>query len=166
MVESSEGLKRLDQVVENVIQVYGYDSKISEARVFLVWEDIVGQFIAENTQPSSLVEGKFRVWVKNSVLLSELHLLSRNLIDKINSKIGKSVVRELRFQLKQFSCSRQENQPQKVAKTNCQVGAIGLDQEISQKINSVIQDVEDAELKRVLRRVFEKMGERNLHIVN
>ena len=166
MVKSSEELKRLDQVVEDVIQVYGYDSKISEARVFLVWEDIVGQFIAENTQPSSLVEGKFRIWVKNSVLLSELHLLSRNLIDKINSKIGKSVVRELRFQLKLFSCSRQENQPQKVAKTNCQVGAIGLDQEISQKINSVIQDVEDAELKRVLRRVFEKMGERNLHIVN
>ena len=166
MVKSSEELKRLDQVVEDVIQVYGYDSKISEARVFLVWEDIVGQFIAENTQPSSLAEGKFRVWVKNSVLLAELHLLSRNLIDKINSKIGKSVVRELRFQLKQFSCSRQENQPQKVAKTNCQVGAIGLDQEISRKINSVIQDVEDAELKRVLRRVFEKMGERNLHIVN
>ena len=61
MVKSSEGLKRLDQVVENVIQVYGYDSKISEARVFFVWEDIVGQFIAENTQPSSLAEGKFRV---------------------------------------------------------------------------------------------------------
>jgi hypothetical protein len=117
--------------VENLIQDYGYDSKISEARVFLVWKDIVGGFVANNTEPSSLIEGKFRIWVKNNVLLSELHLLSRNLIEKINSKIGRNVVKELRFQLKQFSCSRQGNQPQGIAETDCKIGEIEIGQEVS-----------------------------------
>ena len=164
--KSFEALERLDRVVDNLIQDYGYDSKILEARVFLVWKDIVGGFVANNTEPSSLIEGKFRVWVKNSVLLSELHLLSRNLIEKINSKIGGNVVKELRFQLKQFSCSRQGNQPQEIAETDCKIGEIEIGQEVSQKINKAIQGVEDVELKRVLRRVFEKMGKRNLRVVS
>ena len=164
--KSFEALERLDRVVENLIQDYGYGSKISEARVFLVWKDIVGGFVANNTEPSSLIEGKFRIWVKNNVLLSELHLLSRNLIEKINSKIGRNVVKELRFQLKQFSCSRQGNQPQGIAETDCKIGEIEIGQEVSQKINKAIQGVEDVELKRVLRRVFEKMGKRNLRIVS
>ena len=85
MEKSFKTIERLDQVVKNLIQDYGYDSKIEEVRVFSVWKDTVGGFIARNTKPSSLIDGKFCIWVKNSVLLSELHLLSSNLIEKINS---------------------------------------------------------------------------------
>ena len=166
MEKSFKTVERLDQVVENLIQDYGYDSKIGEARVFLVWKDIVGGFIAENAEPSSLVEGKLCIWVKNNVLLSELRLLSSDLIGKINSKIGKNVIKELRFQLKQFSSRSQGSQPQGMTKTNSKIDEIEIDQEVSQKINRAIQDVEDAELKRILRRVFEKMGKRNLRVVS
>ena len=166
MEKSFKTVERLDQVVKNLIQDYGYHSKIEEVRVFSVWKDTVGGFIARNTKPSSLIDGKFCIWVKNSVLLSELHLLSSNLIEKINSKIGKDVVKELRFQFKQFSCCSQENQPQRTAEINSEIDEIEIGQETSQKINEAIQDVEDAELKRVLRRVFEKMGKRNLRTVS
>ena len=60
----------------------------------------------------------------------------------------------------------QENQPQRTAEINSEIDEIEISQETSQKINEAIQDVEDAELKRVLRRVFEKMGKRNLRTVS
>ena len=90
----------LDTVLETLMKEQGFEHKMVEQKVFSAWERAVGKLIARNTQPVSLVKSKLTVHALSHPLVTELTLLRRDIIQKLNAEIGRAAVGELRFQIK------------------------------------------------------------------
>lgn len=68
-------------------------------RIWDIWESAVGETIARNTRPAAFKGHLLQVNVSSSSWLYHLNFLKQELIDKINTALGKSLVRELAFKV-------------------------------------------------------------------
>lgn len=149
----------LDTVLETLMKEQGFEHKMVEQKVFSAWERAVGKLIARNTQPVSLVKSKLTVHALSHPLVTELTLLRRDIIRKLNAEIGRAAVRELRFQIKP-QCSSLRPTSQRPRRShrhnelvdNLQVAEISAG--VLKKVDRTIADVADPELKTNLRHLF------------
>ena len=65
------------------------------------WKDIVGETIDQHSRPLFYIRGTLYVWSENSVWTQEFTFLSGTIKQKINDYVGKTWVRNLRFQLQE-----------------------------------------------------------------
>ena len=157
--DSSGKTHELDTVLEALLKEQGFEHKMIEQKVFGAWEHVVGDLIARNTQPVSLVKSKLTVHALSHPLVTELTLLRRDIIQKLNAEIGRVAVGELRFQIKpQRSSLRPKSQrPRRSHRHNELVDNL-REAEISagvlKKVDRTIADVTDLELKTNLRHLF------------
>ncbi len=70
------------------------------AQITACWREIVGDGLVEITEPVFIREGILHVQVSNHSWAQELHMLKPKFIEKINSTLGDSVVRDLRFKVR------------------------------------------------------------------
>ncbi|HEY9855167.1 MAG TPA: DUF721 domain-containing protein [Stenomitos sp.] len=68
-------------------------------RIFALWPEAVGAAIAERAHPRFLRQGVLFVEVSSSAWANELNLLKPKLLQKLEAKLGKGVVRDLRYQV-------------------------------------------------------------------
>jgi hypothetical protein len=66
------------------------------ARIFASWEQIVGPEVAARCRPTSLKGGVLKVRTESAVWASEFRYLSADVIARINSELGKPVIREVK----------------------------------------------------------------------
>ena len=97
MDKLSDDTHKVEKILSHFLREYGLDRKILEAKVLTAWANAVGEPVARNTRPISLVSGTLTVYTANSVLTSELSLLEQHVIEKINDTVGTTAVRQLRF---------------------------------------------------------------------
>ena len=149
----------LDALLESLIKEQGFEHKMVEQKVFAVWNRTVGDLIARNTQPVSLVESKLTVHALSHPLVTELTFLRQHIIRKLNAEIGRAAVRELRFQIKPArSPSLPESQRfrrshrQNVVENNLREAEISAG--VLEKVEHMVSDVPDPELKTNLRSLF------------
>jgi len=69
----------------------------NEYRVWEVWEEAVGEALARKARPAKIQNGKLFVTVSNSVMMQELQFAKATLRDRLNQKLGTSVVRDIMF---------------------------------------------------------------------
>lgn len=65
------------------------------------WKDIVGETINQHSKPLFYKRGTLYIWSENSAWTQEFTFLSETIKQKINSYVGKTWVRNLRFQLQE-----------------------------------------------------------------
>ena len=157
--DTSGKTHELDTVLEALLKEQGFEHKMIEQRIFSAWGQVVGDLIARNTQPISLVKSRLTVYALSHPLVTELTLLRRHIIQKLNAEIGRTAVRELRIQIRpQRSSLRPKPQrPRRSHRHNELLGDL-LEAEISagvlKKVDCTIADVADPELKTNLRLLF------------
>ena len=62
-----------------------------------VWNEIVGEKVANHTEPDRVEHGVIIVKVSSPTWRQELYFQKKEIIQKINNKIGKKVIRDIRF---------------------------------------------------------------------
>ena len=157
--DSAGKTHELDSVLEVLFKEQGFEHKIIEQKVFDAWGQAVGDLIARNTQPVSLVKAKLTVHALSHPLVMELTFQREHIVRKLNAEIGRAAVRELRFQLKPpCSSPRRESQRfsrshrHKVLETNlCDAEISG---NVLEKVEHTVANVPDPELKANLQRLF------------
>lgn len=157
--DSSGKTHELDTVLGALLKEQGFEHKMIEQKIFDAWEHVVGDLIARNTQPISLVKSKLTVYALSHPLVTELTLLRQHIIRKLNAEIGRAAVRELRFQMKPQSSSLRPT-TQRARRShrhnelvgNLQVAEISAG--VLKKVDRTIADVADPELKTNLRHLF------------
>ena len=87
----------IGSIIERAISDIDKGYMIETAKVFNHWPKIVGEGISDNCKPKKIYRDTLYVSVKNSTWASELNLMSNQLVEKINTYIGKTVVKEIRF---------------------------------------------------------------------
>ncbi|MFZ0391343.1 MAG: DUF721 domain-containing protein [Calditrichia bacterium] len=87
----------LQKLLYQYLKVAGLQEKFESYLPFLFWDQTVGPRISEKTEPYKVVNGSLFVKVPDSVWRNELQYMKVEIIEKLNQKIGKSVIRDIKF---------------------------------------------------------------------
>jgi len=90
----------VSSVLSKLLPELGLSNRIKEADILAAWSGIVGDFIAQHSQPERLVAGVLHVRVIQPTVRYEL---DRNwkpkIIGKLREQFGEKTVRDLKFVL-------------------------------------------------------------------
>lgn len=70
-----------------------------DARIWRIWDDVVGQAIAQNARPSWIRQGRLMVRVTGPIWLQELEFARESIREKLNSALGRPAVDRIEFRL-------------------------------------------------------------------
>lgn len=66
-------------------------------KLWMNWQEIVGQTTAQCCEPVSYHQGTLWLWVKNATWLTQLNFMSETIKNTINQKFAAGMVREIRL---------------------------------------------------------------------
>lgn len=89
--------KPIRLVLERFFRSIGLENRIEENLAFAFWDSVVGKEIALHTEPEKIVKGTVIVKVDNDVWRNELSFFKNEIIQKLNNKIGKKLIQEIKF---------------------------------------------------------------------
>ncbi|MCX7983875.1 MAG: DUF721 domain-containing protein [Bacteroidetes bacterium] len=94
----SSTMKSLGEAIEEFTKVLGIDGKLREYEAISRWEECVGARIAAEAVPERITKGILIVRVRSSVWRNELTVRKKEIITKVNTTLGKQVVKDIKFQ--------------------------------------------------------------------
>ncbi len=90
-------MQSLKTAIDSMLKRFGIDNAIAQNRALNIWNEIVGDKVARNTQPDRVEHGVIIIKVSSPTWRQELYFQKKEIIQKINNTIGKNVIRDIRF---------------------------------------------------------------------
>lgn len=87
----------LSESLEQLYNHLGIADKLHDYMAIQIWKNVVGNEIGEVTAPKSITDGVLNVSVTKPTWRHELIYLKSEIIFKLNSALGRSVVRDIQF---------------------------------------------------------------------
>lgn len=87
----------LKEVIEQFIQSFRLQPKLTEASIRATWESIVGAMIAKNTTHIYVRNTTLFIHLNSAALMQELTFAKSKLIKSINKSLGKTLITEIIF---------------------------------------------------------------------
>ena len=92
-------MQSIGSVLEDALRELKYDTKIKEHLALEVWDKVVGENIARQTQPEYVKNNKLFVKVSTTAWMNGLMSMKQMIIGRLNRKLGKRVIEDLHFDL-------------------------------------------------------------------
>ena len=83
--------------LQDLVKELGIGRTLAEYDVLTSWEKLVGEQIAKVTTPQRFDNGVLFISVATAPWRAELSLRRREITERVNARIGKKIVREIRF---------------------------------------------------------------------
>lgn len=90
-------MKPISTIINGFLKNSGLSRGVNQQKAIEVWGDVVGKKIAENTEIVSVEHGVLFVRASSSSWSQELQLKKKEILLKVNNKIGNKVITDLRF---------------------------------------------------------------------
>tara|TARA_Y100001936_G_scaffold229575_1_gene251885 strand:- start:510 stop:785 length:276 start_codon:yes stop_codon:yes gene_type:complete len=90
-------LQSLKKVLKETLDKTGVQKNIEENTTHLIWADVVGQRISKNVETKKIKKGVLYLVAKTPVWRNEINLIKKKIIDKLNKKLKKEIIRDLRI---------------------------------------------------------------------
>ena len=90
-------MKQLKKAIEEAISGAGIKTALDQEAAVTFWNNIVGETVSSVTEAERVESGTLVVRVETSVWRQELHMQKREIIKKLNKKIGTNAIKEIRF---------------------------------------------------------------------
>ena len=86
-------------ILDDVLKPYrsGPDFELKE--VWRLWDEAVGEIIAQNARPAAFKGKLLIVHVSSSTWIHQLQFLKNDMINKLNAAFGKPLVAEIKFKI-------------------------------------------------------------------
>lgn len=75
----------------------GFDSRMQELQILNIWSECVGEAIAKFSSPQEIRKNKLFVKVENAAWRYELSLNKTGIIEKLNTKLKKKLIKDIIF---------------------------------------------------------------------
>jgi len=75
----------------------GFDSRMQELQILNIWSECVGEAIAKYSSPQEIRKNKLFVKVENAAWRYELSLNKTGIIEKLNTKLKKKLIKDIIF---------------------------------------------------------------------
>jgi predicted nucleic acid-binding Zn ribbon protein len=89
--------KSIASSMDELIQSFGWQSKVSEGELFANWKDLVGEQVAQSSFPEDLTKGVLTVRCKSTAWATQLRLMGNEILVRISERLPDLEVKELRF---------------------------------------------------------------------
>ncbi|MEE4312019.1 MAG: DUF721 domain-containing protein [candidate division KSB1 bacterium] len=87
--------QNLGSVIDQLLKNLGIEDQVLEHQAIALWDEIAGNNISKNTKAIRIEDGVLFVRVTSDAWKNELLFYKPELIQKLNEKIGKSIVRDI-----------------------------------------------------------------------
>ena len=87
MDEDKNSLTSLKDVISNLLRDGSLPFNPDDARIWRVWDEVVGPAISRNARPLWIKNGKLKVRVSDPIWLQELKFVEEHIKEKLNTKI-------------------------------------------------------------------------------
>ncbi|MFT4245816.1 MAG: DciA family protein [Micrococcaceae bacterium] len=94
---TSRDPQEIGNLIENIITDRGWKESIDIGNVFENWENFVGKTNAQFTKVQSFEAGILTVKCDSTARATQLRLMQYDFISKINERLGKELVRTIKF---------------------------------------------------------------------
>ena len=91
--------ERAGRILDRLTTKMGIASRLEKEKAVVLWEEAVGRNIARRAKAISIRGGTLFVKVENSAWLQELVLLKEGIIEKVNTVVGKEIVKDIIFRI-------------------------------------------------------------------
>jgi hypothetical protein len=149
MRKKSKQLQSINPVLDAMFRDLGISERIKLDTLSRRWSDIFSGSLAEHTAPADLKEGMLVIAVDSPVWLQHLKFMKKDILEKLKGH----GVRDIRF--KHGSIYRDRENAKSVRKAEEPVYR-KLTSGEAESIENAVTQIEDAELKTVIRSIFEK----------
>jgi hypothetical protein len=99
MMKNDSKISALGDILNSMLHDMKADGGMEHVMLRDIWNQAVGARIAENTRPEFIREGVLFVNVANSVWMQELHFLRDKILEKVNSELDSTQIKEIRFKI-------------------------------------------------------------------
>ncbi len=89
------GPKTVGSILQDALSRLNLDRDLDDYRIWQGWDEVVGDLISRNAQPSRLDGSRLVVVVRSSTWMQELSLLQRELVERLNRWMGRQVISEI-----------------------------------------------------------------------
>ena len=90
-------MEQLKKVLKKAINESGFKKAIDQEDAVSVWEEVVGRNISKVTKATGVDKGTLFIKTESATWKQELHMQKKEIINKINKKIGSIAIKEIRF---------------------------------------------------------------------
>jgi len=87
----------LGGTLQRLVDYLGITERLSEQHLLELWPDTVGEVIAAATIARSIKNGVMTIEVSNASWRQELTYLAPEILTKLNRRVGRSLVKKLKF---------------------------------------------------------------------
>jgi predicted nucleic acid-binding Zn ribbon protein len=87
----------LKKAIDVFLKKNDLEKGVKQNNAIIIWEQIVGEKIAENTKADSVEFGILTVKVETPTWRQELIFKKQEILGKINHQLGQNTIREIRF---------------------------------------------------------------------
>ncbi|MDX1671216.1 MAG: DUF721 domain-containing protein [Balneolaceae bacterium] len=87
--------RSLKSLLKSFLDDHPHKGKLKRGMVLSVWEEIVGERIAEQTENLHFRDGKLIIHVQNPAWRQEIHMKRYSIAQKLNQQVGEKVVKEI-----------------------------------------------------------------------
>jgi len=95
-----EKIIRIDSLFAELFKKRQWDKRLALHAVFRNWPEVVGQEIAERTEPQVIRGTVLWIAVSDSVWMQQLHLQKQALLEHVNANLrGSEKISDIRFQI-------------------------------------------------------------------
>ncbi|MFB3884102.1 MAG: DciA family protein [Thermodesulfobacteriota bacterium] len=140
----------IHSVLEQILRSLEIDVPLKSYTIWGAWKEIVGDSVALQAQPRAIRNRILFIDVSHSTWMQQLQFLKPTLLEKINAFLGQPLLQDIRFRLGKIS--QAVSLPPRVNPLEEEkLGNATLNQ-----IESVLQKIEDQEVRKSLRNVLIK----------
>ncbi|MDR2801622.1 MAG: DUF721 domain-containing protein [Prevotellaceae bacterium] len=88
----------LKDVLRQYILDEGWENKLLETRVLLLWDELLGLTVTRVTRKKYIANRKFFVQLDSSIVRQQLFMMRNDIVTKLNQQAGAKVIDELILQ--------------------------------------------------------------------
>lgn len=89
--------KSIASTMDDLIQSFGWQTKVAEGELFSNWKELVGDRVAESSFPEDLSKSILTVRCKSTAWATQLRLMAAEILAKISERLPDLEVKEIRF---------------------------------------------------------------------
>jgi len=137
-------------ILEKTIKTLEIDVPLKTYSIVGAWNEIVGESVAGHSQPRSIRNQILFIDVAHSTWMQQLQFLKPTLLDQVNAFLGEPLIQDIRFKLGKVPPTLPA--PPKTLSMEDEP----LDQGTLDRIESLLQEIDDQEVRMRLRDILIK----------
>ncbi len=140
----------IHSILEKTLKTLEIDVPLKTYSVVGAWNEIVGESVAGHSQPRSIRNKILFIDVAHPTWMQQLQFLKPTLLNQVNAFLGEPLIQDIRFKLGKIS------PPHPAPPKTLSLEDESLDQGTLNRIENLLQEIDDEEVQGSLREVLIK----------